>query len=51
MSENTVYQSNRGPMVSQSNPSYITTDDIHIYEEIPVGKSYVVGSIIIVCND
>ena len=39
MSENTVYQSNKGPMVSQSNPSYITTEDIHLYEEIPGGKS------------
>ena len=38
MSENTVYQSNRFPIVSQFNSSYVTTEDIHLYEEIPGGK-------------
>ena len=33
MSENTVYQNNRVPMVSQSNSGYITTEDIHLDEE------------------
>ena len=36
MSENAVYIKNRSePLLSQSNPSYIRADDIHIYEEIP----------------
>ena len=35
MSENTVYINNKSePLLSQSNPSYIRADDIHIYEEI-----------------
>ena len=35
MSENTVYNKNKSePSSSQSNPSYIRADDIHINEEI-----------------
>ena len=38
ISPNIVYQDSTGVVPTQSNPVYITTNDIHTYEELPYSR-------------